>query len=151
MYSFKYVSYIFIHMGGFHLTIKLWPKSVLCWKCHLFKEPRPLSKKAKLMIKKHKTTPKQPQIVLTLCSKNLGSCQKVLNESISHPRISSQCPKSQNRLEPCGWGGGGGDYSQKLENMWVKIRGVMYSLWDKNYNFIGSNIRLMIFLKPSYN
>jgi hypothetical protein len=28
--SFEYVSYIFMHIGEFHLTIKLWPNLIVC-------------------------------------------------------------------------------------------------------------------------
>jgi hypothetical protein len=38
MYFLKYISYVFIHIGGFHLTIKLWPNLIMCWKWHVFKK-----------------------------------------------------------------------------------------------------------------
>jgi len=45
-----YISYIFIDIGVFYLTIKLWP-NLVCWKWHVLKEPKPLSKKAMLTIR----------------------------------------------------------------------------------------------------
>jgi hypothetical protein len=57
----KYISYVFIHIGGFLLTIKLWPNSVVCWKWHVFKESRLTRKRPMQPMKKSRWPKKNPR------------------------------------------------------------------------------------------